>query len=57
MRRIYRDPLLIVLAGLLGLSLLAFIRGLIPYPYGLFVLGIFVVARILYLQGAGKGGG
>ena len=57
MKRFYTDPLLIVLAGLLGASLLAFFAGLIPYPYGLFILGAFIFARILYLQGNLRGGG
>ena len=45
------DPALVILLALLAASLLAFILGIIPYPYGLFVLGAFVIARILYLQG------
>lgn len=44
------DPVLTLLIGLLLASLLAFYLGIIPYPFGLLVLGVFVVARILYLR-------
>ena len=42
------DPILIVLLGLLLATLLAFFLGVIPYPYGLIVLAVFIAARILY---------
>jgi hypothetical protein len=45
------DPLLIVLLGLLLASLLAFVSGFIPYPFGLIVLSALIAARILYLAG------
>jgi hypothetical protein len=44
------DPLLIALLVILLASLLAFLLGYIPYPIGLLVLAIFVVARILHLK-------
>ena len=44
------DPVLIIIAVLLIASLLAFIGGLFPYPYGLLVLLIFFVARLLAIQ-------
>jgi len=44
------DPVLVLLIGLLLASLLAFYLGIIPYPFGLLVLGVFVVARVLYLR-------
>lgn len=44
------DPVLTLLIGLLLASLLAFYLGIIPYPFGLLVLGVFVVARVLYLR-------
>jgi len=50
------DPVLLVLLGLLGASLLAFFTGVIPYPFGLFVLAAFSVARILYLSGPVRSG-
>jgi len=50
------DPLLAVLVTLLSVSLLAFFAGIIPYPFGLFVLLAFITARILYLRGGGKSG-
>jgi hypothetical protein len=49
------DPILTALLALLLATLLAFFLGIIPYPYGLLVLIAFIVARILYLQGLGKG--
>ena len=44
------DPILTLMVGLLLASLLAFFLGIIPYPYGLLVLGVFIAARILYLR-------
>jgi len=48
------DLILIVLLGLLLATLLAFFLGVIPYPFGLIVLGVLVAARILYLRGPRK---
>ena len=48
------DPVLIALLGLLGATLLLFVLGIIPYPYGLLVLMAFIAARILYLRGPSK---
>ena len=48
------DPLLIALSLLLAASVTAFSLGFIPYPYGLLVLGFFIVARILSLKRKGK---
>jgi dihydroxy-acid dehydratase len=45
------DLILIVLLGLLFATLLAFILGIIPYPFGLIVLTALIAARILYLRG------
>ena len=50
----FTDPVLLVLLGLLLASLLAFILGFIPYPFGLLILTIFIAARLLYLQGLSK---
>ena len=44
------DPVLLTLTGLLAASLTAFFLGLIPYPFGLLVLGILILARVLYLR-------
>lgn len=44
----FKDPLLLVLLGLLVISLLAFFTGYFPYPFGLLVLSAFIVARILH---------
>jgi len=48
------DPLLITLSVLLAASVMAFFLGLIPYPYGLLVLGFFIISRVLYLKGKGE---
>jgi hypothetical protein len=48
------DLVLTALVGLLLATLLAFLLGIIPYPYGLFVLAAFIAARLLYRQGRGK---
>jgi hypothetical protein len=48
------DPVLITLSVLLAASVTAFFLGFIPYPFGLLVLGFFIVSRILYLKGKGK---
>ena len=48
------DPLLILLLLLLASSLGLFFGGLFPYPYGLLVLTVLLVARLLFLQGKAK---
>jgi len=48
------DPILITLSLLLAASVTGFFLGFIPYPYGLLVLGFFIVARNLHLKGNGK---
>ena len=45
------DLILIALLGLLLATMLAFVLGIIPYPYGLLVLLVCTAARILYLRG------
>ena len=47
------DPVLIVLLGMLSASLSAFFLGIIPYPYGLIILLVFIAARILHLKNRG----
>lgn len=46
----YKDPFLLLLAVLLLISLAAFIGGLMPYPYGVLVLTIFLLARVMHLH-------
>ncbi len=46
--RLLRDPVLLVLSLLLAITLLAFLAGVTPYPFGVLVLLILVVARVLY---------
>lgn len=45
------DWILLLLTGLLLATLAAFFSGMLPYPFGLIILSIFIIARILYLRG------
>ena len=42
-----KDPLLLVLLALLALTVSAFFLGVLPYPFGILILLVFIVARIL----------
>ena len=42
-----KDPLLLVLLALLALTVTAFFLGVLPYPFGILILLVFIVARIL----------
>ena len=42
------DRVLLVLVGLLGLTLTAFFLGALPYPFGILILLVLIVSRILY---------
>ena len=46
--KIFKDPILLILLGILALSLLAFLTGVLPYPFGMLILSVFIVARILH---------
>lgn len=48
------DPVLVILVGLLLTSLAAFLLDVIPYPAGIIILTIFIVARLLYLRDPGS---
>jgi hypothetical protein len=54
LQRMRLDPVLAVLIGLLLASLTAFLLDIIPYPAGLIILTIFIIARILYLRDPGR---
>lgn len=43
-----KDRVLLGLVGLLMLTVTLFLAGILPYPFGILVLLIFIVARILY---------
>lgn len=45
------DISLLLIAVLLVLTLIAFLSGLIPYPFGLVVLSAFLTARLIHLAG------
>jgi hypothetical protein len=42
-----KDPILLVLLALLGLTVGAFFLGALPYPFGILILLVFIVARVL----------
>jgi hypothetical protein len=44
------DKPLLVLAILLGVVLAAFMLGWIPWPFGILIIAILMVARVSYLQ-------
>ena len=46
--RLFKDPILLALVGILATLLLLFFVGVIPYPFGLLVLLAFITARVLY---------
>lgn len=46
--RLFKDPILLALAGILAILLLLFFVGVIPYPFGLLVLLVVITARVLY---------
>ena len=43
------DTPLVVTIVLLLITLIAFAGGLIPYPLGLLVLSVFLIARLIHL--------
>jgi len=45
------DPYILILASLLLLSLVLFFSGHLPYPFGLIVLTLLLLARLSHLQG------
>lgn len=48
--RFCRDPLLLLLLTILAISLLAFMAGVLPYPFGLLILSAFILARIFQIH-------
>jgi len=46
--RLFKDPVFLALVGILATLLLLFFVGVIPYPFGLLVLLVFITARVLY---------
>ena len=45
-----KDPVLLVLLGLLVLTMTAFFLGILPYPFGILILLVLILARVLYKQ-------
>ena len=46
----FKDPLLLGLAGLLALTVTAFLTGVLPYPFGILVLLLLIAARLFSRQ-------
>ncbi|MDH3994506.1 MAG: hypothetical protein OEV47_16420 [Gammaproteobacteria bacterium] len=46
----FKDPVLLGLVGLLVLTVVAFLAGVLPYPFGVLILLVFIVARLLFRQ-------
>jgi hypothetical protein len=44
------DRVLLVLLGLLGLTVTAFFLGVLPYPFGILILLVLIVSRLIYKQ-------
>ena len=45
-----KDRVLLVLLGLLGLTVSIFLLGILPYPFGILILLVLIVSRVLYMQ-------
>ena len=43
----FKDWLLLGLVGLLVLTVVAFLAGVLPYPFGILILLLLIVARLL----------
>ena len=43
--RLLTDPLLLLIGALLAATIVAFVAGLFPYPFGWIVLSALLVAR------------
>ena len=48
--RWFKEPVLLGLIGLLVLTVAAFLAGILPYPFGILILLVFIVARLLFRQ-------
>ena len=46
----FKDPVLLGLVALLMLTLSLFLAGVLPYPFGILVLLLLIVARLLSSQ-------
>ena len=44
---VFKDPIFLLLSGLLCISLLAFLKGVIPYSFGLVILVACIAALLL----------
>ena len=45
------DLALLILLALFFISLGSFLMGIIHYPFGFFILLVFIIARLLHLKG------
>ena len=45
-----KDPVLAGLVGLLALTVALFLTGVLPYPFGILILLVLIMARVLFRQ-------
>ncbi len=50
-KAVYSDTIFLLLVVLIAATLAGYMSGFLPYPFGIIVLGLFCVARLLYLHG------
>jgi len=50
-RAVYSDTTLLLIVALIAATLAGYMSGYLPYPFGIIVLVLFLVARLLYLHG------
>ena len=43
----FKDPVLLGLVGLLVLTVGSFLAGVLPYPFGILILLVLIVGRLL----------
>jgi dihydroxy-acid dehydratase len=50
--RLLTDPLLLLIGALLAATIVAFVAGLFPYPFGWIIVSALLVARVFVVLGA-----
>mgnify|MGYP001554899183 CR=1 FL=1 len=46
----FKDPALLTIGALLLATIVGYLTGLLPYPFGIIVLSVMFLARLLSLQ-------
>jgi hypothetical protein len=47
---VFKDPALLTIGALLLATIVGYLTGLLPYPFGIIVLSVMFLARLLSLQ-------